>query len=161
MPPELALLDQFGNDVGVTASLRSPFHRPERRQPEPVETSYVLHLDVGEPNRVLERVEASLPRLAAVEIAEQVRQLTARLREAGARLDLSSLPPLRLTEADDGSVLIEWTLSDRRLGFNLESDPAQSGWYFATSPAAGGEMASGALAIADLGRLIRWALIGA
>jgi hypothetical protein len=42
----------------------------------------------------------------------------------------SNLPPLRLMLLDDFSYLLEWTFQDRRLGFSLESDPKESGWYY-------------------------------
>ncbi|MBM4260079.1 MAG: hypothetical protein FJ145_01405 [Deltaproteobacteria bacterium] len=45
----------------------------------------------------------------------------------------NSFPPLRLAALDDGSVLLEWTFKDRRLGFTFEADPNDYGWYYVFS----------------------------
>ena len=42
----------------------------------------------------------------------------------------TGVPALHTTQADDGSVIVEWTFRDRRLGFSFEPNPEESGWYF-------------------------------
>jgi hypothetical protein len=69
--------------------------------------------------------------------------------------DLSSLPPLQATEASDGSFLVEWYLPKGRVGFNIEPEEAQSGWYYVLSSQRGD---SGFLANVDLQTLLRCAL---
>lgn len=86
------------------------------------------------------------------ELAEILRQLRLAATEIG--IDLSSAPPLEIIDAGDGSVLIEWYFADRRLGFNLEPQEGQSGWYFAFSRASGGQCGSGSLASLDMRTLI-------
>lgn len=66
-------------------------------------------------------------------------------------------PPLRASEAEDGSAVIEWVFADRRLGFSFEEDPKESGWYFVSSQESGGVLASGDSSSMDLDLLVRWA----
>ena len=90
-----------------------------------------------------------------VELSELVSLFTASACEPD--LDISRAPPLEVVDAEDGSVLIEWQFRDRRLGFNIEPDEGQSGWYFAFSRDSGGQCGSGllaSLAMRDLLRLI-------
>lgn len=56
---------------------------------------------------------------------------------------------LRLTEADDGAILVEWLFKDRRLGFSFEPDARESGWYFVLSNASAELAESGLLDGAD------------
>lgn len=32
--------------------------------------------------------------------------------------------------SDDGSLVVEWMLPDRRIGFGVELDPAEDGWHY-------------------------------
>lgn len=155
MPPELA---QFSNDLGVAASLRTSLGPPGAPNVEGIQTSYLLHLDADEANRLVGRVEQRLAELTQESVVDQAKSLLGRLRRLATRMDLSELPPLRLSIDEDGAALVEWTLADRRLGFSLETDPVESGWYFATSPDHGSQMASGDLAYVDLDRVVRWAV---
>lgn len=47
--------------------------------------------------------------------------------------DVSYLPLLDATIFDDGSLLIEWPFPDFRLGFGIELNPKESGWYIVTN----------------------------
>ena len=86
------------------------------------------------------------------ELDELVKQLRVALAEA--EIDLSTASKLEVIDADDGSVLIEWHFSDRRLGFNIEPQEGQSGWYFALSKDSGGQCGSGLLASLDMKTLL-------
>jgi hypothetical protein len=82
------------------------------------------------------------------ELTEILKQLHLAATETG--IDLSLAPPFEIVDADDGSVLIEWHFADRRLGFNIEPQQGQSGWYFAFSRTSGGQCGSGLLASLDM-----------
>lgn len=69
-----------------------------------------------------------------------------------------SLPPLRLSELEDGSVLLEWTFKDRRLGFTFEPDPNDSGWYYVFSRGQSERYESGTMDQLEIERLISKAL---
>lgn len=70
----------------------------------------------------------------------------------------NSLPPLGLAELDDGSVLLEWTFKDRRLGFTFETDPNDSGWYYVFSRGRSEHYESGTMDQLEIERLVSKAL---
>jgi len=69
----------------------------------------------------------------------QLDQLIAKLSV----LDLTGLPPLRVTRDDEGAVLAQWFRPTARLTFRLVSDETDSDWTFA---AKNGSYAWGGLA---------------
>jgi hypothetical protein len=73
------------------------------------------------------------------ELSEILKQF--RLCAMETEVDLSGVPALEIVAGNDGSVLIEWHLADRRLGFNIEPDQGQSGWFYAFSRDSGGHAA--------------------
>lgn len=125
-----------------------------------VEPSYALKdVPVAPPSiidAITARVNARSGTLAKArmngELTEILKQLRLAVTETG--IDLSTAPALEIIDADDGSVLIEWHLADRRLGFNIEPQEGQSGWYFAFSRASGGQCGSGLLASLDMRMLL-------
>jgi hypothetical protein len=70
--------------------------------------------------------------------------------------DLSYLPPFRAFSVDDGSLLIEWTFTAFRVGFSIEIDPKDSGWYLVTNKSLGEINASGFISDANLKSIIPW-----
>jgi hypothetical protein len=74
------------------------------------------------------------------------------------RFDLSNLPPLHAFRADDGSVLLEWIFVDYRVGFSIEPNPVESGWYLVSNRNLGEISASGYLTGVDTKNLITWLL---
>lgn len=66
------------------------------------------------------------------------------------------LPPVVAYQGDDGALLLEWIYPDFRIGFSLEVDEKDWGWYLASKPTAGGIVASGFLAGVNLRSLISW-----
>jgi hypothetical protein len=88
-----------------------------------------------------------------VELNEILKQLY--LAASATGIDLSVAPSLEIVDAEDGSVLIEWNLADRKVGFNIEPQEGQSGWYFAFSRASGGQCGSGSLASLDVKDLLQ------
>lgn len=72
--------------------------------------------------------------------------------------DVSSLPPLQPFFPDDGSVLFEWIFPDYRIGFSIERESKESGWYLVTNSQRGEISASGYLLPDRYPNVIRWLL---
>ena len=85
----------------------------------------------------------------------QVLALLDELADAAWQADVESNAPLRASVLDDGALLIEWTLSDRRLGFSFESNPEESGWYFVFSKGSSERCEAGTMNQLDVPRLVR------
>jgi hypothetical protein len=83
-------------------------------------------------------------RMIRYSIVEQANSLIYTLKDVP-KEDMSRMPPLKLTFLDDGSVLLEWIFDGRRLGFTIEEEPAESGWYYVSSERYGDFCESGSL----------------
>src|SRR5262245_54722321 len=131
-----------------------------RRREVFVEPSYALKDVPAAPSivdAITARVNARSGTLANARMNAELTDIMTHLRLAAREsgTDLSTAPALEIVDADDGSVLIEWHLADRRLGFNIEPHEGQSGWYFAFSRDSGGQCGSGLLASLDMRMLLR------
>jgi hypothetical protein len=73
-------------------------------------------------------------------------------------IELSHLPPLQAFNVDDGSILIEWIFDDFRVGFSIEPDPKDSGWYLVSNENLGTINASGYTSDTNLRKVILWLL---
>lgn len=71
-------------------------------------------------------------------------------------IDLTHLPPLHAFNADDESLLIEWIFRDFRVGFTLEPEREESGWYLVSNKNLGEISASGYISSIDAKRLVLW-----
>jgi len=67
-----------------------------------------------------------------------------------------TLPPISAFQDENGAFLLEWIFNDFRVGFNLEMDENESGWYLASKPSSGGIVASGLLTGIDQRGLVAW-----
>jgi hypothetical protein len=47
--------------------------------------------------------------------------------------DVERLEPVRVFLPEDGSLVLEWINPDFRIGFNIEPQVAESGWYIVTT----------------------------
>lgn len=54
-----------------------------------------------------------------------------------------TLPALNAYTLDDGSLCLEWATSDYRVGFGIEREPSESGWYFVSGDKFGNLNTSG------------------
>jgi hypothetical protein len=72
--------------------------------------------------------------------------------------DLTFLPAIRAFENEDGSVIIEWIFKDYRIGFGIEVDPSDSGWYLVTKRELGEISASGHTSNTNIRNTILWLL---
>jgi hypothetical protein len=121
--------------------------------PEP---SYALKDSTSSPPTIVDGITARVAvRLGTLpdarmnqELSEILKQF--RLSATETEIDLSGMPALEIVDAEDGSVLIEWHLAGRRLGFNIEPAQGQSGWFYAFSRDSGGQCGSGSLASLDM-----------
>jgi hypothetical protein len=69
-------------------------------------------------------------------------------------LPLTELPPVSAVALEDGSVLLEWTFPDRRLGFTLEPKAEASGWYFVFSNGSSERYEAGTMDQLEMPRLV-------
>ena len=72
--------------------------------------------------------------------------------------DLTFLPSIRAFENEDGSILIEWIFKNYRIGFGIEVNPSDSGWYLVTKRELGEISASGYTSNTDTRNIILWLL---
>ena len=109
------------------------------------------------------RVAARIGTLTYPRMNEELSGILMQFRLAAmeTECDLTILPTLEIVDAEDGSVLIEWHLSDRRLGFNIEPEQGQSGWFYAFSRDSGWQCGSGLLASLDMKALFHLMLVKA
>lgn len=75
-----------------------------------------------------------------------------------AGIDLSTIRPLDAFAADDGAILFEWIFDDFRVGFNIEPNSKESGWYLVTNERLG-DIHAGGLLIEDDNRSVIIALL--
>jgi hypothetical protein len=73
-------------------------------------------------------------------------------------IDSRKLPPIRAFEPEDGSLLIEWIFPHHRLGFSIEPDEQESGWFLVSDKSAHRIAASGFLVGEDIRRRVNWLL---
>lgn len=72
--------------------------------------------------------------------------------------DVNNFPPIRAFESDDGSLLIEWIFNRFRIGFSIELDDEESGWYLVSDSKLGDIFAYGSLFNQNMHKLIAWLL---
>jgi hypothetical protein len=66
------------------------------------------------------------------------------------------LQGLRVMKPEDGSILFEWATPSFRVGFSVEPNTDESGWYLVTNPRAGGLGASGPLLLGEEEKIVKW-----
>jgi len=71
---------------------------------------------------------------------------------------LGSLPSFQAVETDDKSILIEWIFLNFRIGFDIEPNPAETGWYLVSSEALGNVNALGYIKEKNLEKTFLWLL---
>lgn len=100
-----------------------------------------------------------LPEVPPV-LAQDVKELLARTTESLSRVcagfpPLFPVSPIRLATLEDESVLVEWILSDRRVGFLLSNHQGESGWFFVYSAGSSERYEAGTMDQLDLDRMLR------
>jgi len=104
----------------------------------------------GESNLV-KQARNIIPQIENAEVAKQVDRLLSFIDKIvniaeQKKVDLSHIPSLHAYVEEDGSVLLEWVFPDFRIGFNIESNPDNSGWHLVSNKKLGDMTASGQLA---------------
>ena len=97
------------------------------------------------------------------EMAKEARKLLTTIQDIvislqQSRFDLTGLPFLNAFLANDGSIYFEWTSANFRVGFSIEPNPSESGWYLVSNKKLGEVNASGYIAGIDIRKLIVWLL---
>jgi hypothetical protein len=94
-------------------------------------------------------------------IAREARRLLSVIQEAITifqkfHFDLGHVPQLRPSITDDGAILFEWIFGDFRIGFSIEPNIQESGWFLITNRNLGEISACGFISGIDLNALIPW-----
>lgn len=102
-----------------------------------------------------------LPHIKDHEIQESCEHLLTTIQEVLTHFqqrgfDLLDLPQLRALLPSDGSVLLEWKFDDYRIGFTIEGNSEDSGWYLVSSRRLGDVTASGSLDQVHSRTIISW-----
>lgn len=107
---------------------------------------------------LLENISDTINQTADRKVAAQARNLLNVFQEifVESSVDLTHLPPLHSTIVNDGSILIEWIFKDFRIGFSIEPNPDESGWYLVSNKNQGGISASGYISSAHLKKMLLW-----
>ncbi|MCP3959109.1 MAG: hypothetical protein GY719_14760 [bacterium] len=87
--------------------------------------------------------------------AAVARRVLGKFAAAADAFDVANAPDLHLVEEDDGAILIEWAFADRRLGFSIEQQPEDSGWYFVLSNDSSERYEAGRLDQLKMRRLVK------
>jgi hypothetical protein len=95
------------------------------------------------------------------ELADQCEDLLNTIEELVLRVqshgfDAMALPRLHAFLTEDSSVLFEWIFPDCRIGFTIEANASESGWYLVAKRTGGEIFASGALSEIELDSIISW-----
>lgn len=104
----------------------------------------------GESNPV-KQARNIIPQIDNADVSKQVERLLSFIDKIvkiaeQEEVDLSHIPSLHAYIEEDGSVLLEWVFPDFRIGFNIESNPDNSGWHLVSNKKLGDITASGQLA---------------
>lgn len=94
-------------------------------------------------------------------IAQEAQKLLSAIQETMStiqkfRFDFGYIPPLRGSIAEDGAVLFEWIFRDYRIGFSIEPNAQESGWFLIANRNLGEISASGFISGVNLNVLIPW-----
>ncbi len=74
------------------------------------------------------------------------------------QFDLGYIPQLQAHLLEDTSILFEWIFDDYRIGFNIDPNPRESGWFMLSNNNLGSINAYGLISGIDLDNQILWLL---
>ena len=121
-------------------------------------TSFIT---VAEVSLIVEPVLKTLDETKDMKVKEDAKRLVLtiigiinELKKLG--IDFNNLPSLQAENIDDGSVLIEWIFNDFRVGFTIEKNKDESGWYLVTTKKLGFINASGYFLDTEKEKLLIW-----
>lgn len=96
---------------------------------------------IRQPREVLTRIGESDMKALAERLLDVIEEAIEDSTKRG--IDAGVILPLRASIQEDGSVLLEWRSKDFRLGFTIEPESDQSGWYLVSKEGLGDAGASG------------------
>lgn len=124
-------------------------------------TSYIAIADV---DYIVEPVLKTLHETEDPKVKEDARKLILGILSVIHSLtklgsEFGHMPSLQAANMDDGSVLIEWIFENFRVGFTIEKNSEESGWYLVSGKNLGQINAYGNLNKADDEKLLSWLLV--
>ena len=75
------------------------------------------------------------------------------------KIDVNILPEIEAFFIEDDSILLEWIYNDYRIGFSIEINPDESGWYLITNSEHGEITSSGLIKKNNIPKIITWLII--
>lgn len=103
---------------------------------------------------VIRQAENSEVAKEAEKLVTAIQRVIITLEHIG--VELNYLPLLKGFNTDDGAILLEWTSSEFRVGFSIEVNPDDSGWYLVSNKRLGDISASGFLPDEDVDKIALW-----
>lgn len=94
----------------------------------------IRSFSLGGGSSPIRKVKAIIPQVENKTVVEQIEKLLLVIDTMIKSLqvdrpDLRNIPALIPNIEENGAVSIDWTFPDFRIGFNLEVNPADSGWH--------------------------------
>jgi len=80
---------------------------------------------------------AELVKITNRTLADQVEKILNIIESQLQPYDFLTIPPIYVDELENGSILIEWAFDNVRLGFNIENQISNSGYFLASNHLAG------------------------
>ncbi|NQU35619.1 MAG: hypothetical protein HQ521_20525 [Bacteroidetes bacterium] len=110
---------------------------------------------LGELWQIIDRVDNVETRNKVCELVYSFQEIILLTKRLG--IDISYLPKVKaFLNTDDESLLVEWIFSDFRIGFTLETNDLESGWYLVSNSNLGSINVSGDINKVALGGLVLW-----
>jgi hypothetical protein len=148
----------------VTLSSSRPGYRPIRPLRETRGgTSSGKYISPPEYSSLIRKAWGIVSAAKHPEVVKQARRLLLIIQDVIASFEqlgfnLGTLPRFRAVEEEDESVLIEWVFNNFRIGFTIEPNPGESGWYLVSTQALNEVGASGRLSGANMKKNFIWLL---
>ena len=118
-----------------------------------------LHSFILSSNIFTEAINQSISTLVDSDVKSQTVEILSLLDENIKMFSNESIPPIYLSELEDNSVIVEWIAQPFRLGFNIEKDRNETGYFLVSDKLAGGVRQLGNLNGLDLDTVIKSLLI--
>lgn len=117
-------------------------------------------IPIAPEGKLLNRAWDAATRIENPEVAHETRRMLLSFEETIQSLeghfDISCLPPLQGFNVEDGSFAIEWVFNDFRIGFSVETNTKESGWFLVSNNNLGEISASGYISGGRLESLFFW-----
>jgi hypothetical protein len=128
---------------------------------DPWINSLRLKLEAASSNRLISSAAHPLTSAAYAETARLPHSMSAETKLILERL-ANAVPfdsraverPIHLAFLEDDSVVLEWIRRDRRLGFSLENDKSESGWFYVYSVGSSMRSEAGSMDQLEMDRLV-------